>query len=155
MNSNSSLWIGIVVIVIVILGGVWLYNRDVTDSSPTATSTPTGTTGGGTNTGSSVGRAPVATTAALASPTSSTTVVVSGTVMPGGLPSTFWFEYGTTTSFGMVVPAKSVEAVQNDVALAAYLVNLTPGKQYYFRIGARNSKGISYGGVQSFITPAK
>ncbi|MDO8623896.1 MAG: hypothetical protein Q7R54_00895 [bacterium] len=154
MNNNSSLWIGIIVVIVLVLGGFWLYNRDTTGSSPTATSTPSGTTGDETTTVGG-GKAPVATTAALASPTSSTTVIVSGTVMPNGLPTTFWFEYGTTTSFGLVVPAKSVEAGQKTVAEATYLVDLMSGKQYYFRIGAKNSKGVSYGGVYSFITPSK
>ena len=80
-----------------------------------------------------------------------------GAVNPNGEATTYQFEYGTTTSYGSVTPAKeeAVGAGHAPVTVRRLLTGLQDGTTYHFRIKAKNSAGTSYGSDLTFRTPAK
>jgi hypothetical protein len=88
---------------------------------------------------------------------SETGAVLNGTINPAGLPSTYHFEYGTTTAYGSRVPA-GIEAVagneRTDKRFGRTITGLTPGTTYHFRLVAQNSAGVSQGADRTFTTTA-
>ncbi|MHB1163392.1 MAG: fibronectin type III domain-containing protein [Minisyncoccota bacterium] len=158
--KNSSIWIWVGVIVLVVLGAWFLMSNTATTQAPGTTYNGTSTTTldttattNGTDT-AATGAKPVVTTAGFAS-VSSTTAVVVGTVIPNGAPTTYWFEYGPTMSYGSSADSRSAEASYTKVGAAAYITGLKPNTEYYFRIGAKNAYGETYGSQYKFITATK
>ncbi len=79
-----------------------------------------------------------------------------GTVYPNGLPTSAWFEYGTTTAYSnSTIP--QILSADSLVQFSQEVSGLTPNTVYHFRIAARNTNGIGYGFDQRFKTadPAK
>ena len=99
----------------------------------------------------STGRAPEVLTAA---PTAvgSTTAVLNGAVDPNGRPTTWWFEYGTTTRYGSRTPVRDAGAGTVPVAVSTALTGLRPGVVYHARIVAENGSGRARGRDVSFAT---
>jgi predicted lipoprotein with Yx(FWY)xxD motif len=65
-----------------------------------------------------------------------------GTIYTYSLDTHYHFEYGTTTSYGTIVPMPDADAGTNPVVPVSQTVaGLTPGASYHFRIVAENSKG--------------
>ena len=83
-----------------------------------------------------------------------TTAIVSGTVNPRGVPTTAYFEYGTTTAYGSRTPDQVVGADNGNKTVSATLAGLTPGTNSHVRIVATNADGASTGDDQTFTTPA-
>jgi alpha-tubulin suppressor-like RCC1 family protein len=83
----------------------------------------------------------------------STGAVLNGRVMPGGVASTYWFEYGTSTSYGQVTTTQNIAAGS---ALSAVTAAFTgnPATTYHYRLVAQNARGTTYGINQSFTTAA-
>ena len=79
---------------------------------------------------------------------------VEGTVNPNLLSTTYQFEYGMTTAYGLTapVPAKSVGSGQQSINVSQALEGLIPGQLYHYRISATNSEGTSYGEDKTFTT---
>lgn len=75
-----------------------------------------------------------------------------GAVNPNGSPTSFYFEYGSTPSYGFLTAGQAAGNGTNSVSLAAALTGLTSGQLYYYRAVASNSFGVSYGTDQSFST---
>jgi hypothetical protein len=98
-------------------------------------------------------RPPLATTGA-ASSISTTGATLNGTVNPERSPTTYYFQYGTTTSYGSKVPASAAEAgsAHEAVAVSQSPSGLSPGTTYHYRLVTTNSEGTTYGGDQSFKT---
>ena len=67
-----------------------------------------------------------------------------GRVMPGGLATSYWFEYGGTTSYGIVTPTQNLAAGNNSVNVNAVVTGLVLAS-YHFRLVAQNSSGTTYG----------
>jgi hypothetical protein len=152
--NGTSLWAGLLVVLVLIIGGFWLYDGALNlPGLPDTTNNTENEENAGSQGNGARGQLPEVETAAFASPTSSTTVVVAGSVNPGGFPTTVWFEYGLTTSFGSRANVQQTEAIYMPIAQAAYVTGLEPGTEYYFRIGAENARGRAYGGVYNFIMP--
>ena len=129
-------WIWIVVIVIILAGALWYAKSSgIWPSNPAAAVTAI---------------KPVVVTNASAV-FSKTGVTVSGSVGSGGAPTTYWFEYGTTLNFGMSTPAASSGNNTTLVPETAVLTGLTKNTTYYFRLGAKNKYGTTYGGVYNFV----
>jgi hypothetical protein len=86
---------------------------------------------------------------------SETGAVLNGTINPVGLPTTYHFEYGTTTAYGSRVPA-GIEAVAgadyNNRRLGRTITGLAPGTTYHFRLVAQNSVGAGEGADRTFTT---
>jgi subtilisin family serine protease len=96
-------------------------------------------------------KSPLVTTRA-ANEIASTSATLNGTVNPNGLPTTAWFEWGTTTTYGNNTATTSLGNGSAALPVSAPLSGLTPGMTYHYRGVANNTTGTSYGGDQSFVT---
>jgi hypothetical protein len=79
-----------------------------------------------------------------------------GTVNSYGLPTTYRFEYGTTTSYGSRVPAAheaSAGSGYQSQEMAQAITGLQPGTTYHYRLVAQNSVGTEVGADRTFATP--
>jgi tripartite motif-containing protein 71 len=85
-----------------------------------------------------------------------TSATLNGTVNPLGTQSSYFFEYGPTTSYGTTGPAAGASAGAGTEALARSqsISGLVPESTYHFRILATNPKGITYGKDLTFTTAA-
>ncbi len=95
----------------------------------------------------------VITSAATNVSTSSATL--NGTVNPNGSSTTYYFEYGTTTSYGTQIPTPpgSAGSGTSNVSVSTSVPGLTPSTTYHYRLVASNSGGTSNNGNdQTFIT---
>ena len=81
--------------------------------------------------------------------------VLPGLVNPNNSPTTYWFEYGTSTAYGTNVPATEDADGGSGTAVKAVLQRiepLTPGTVYHFRLVAKNPAGITNGADETFTT---
>lgn len=85
-----------------------------------------------------------------------TTVTLRGTVNPNGADTTYWFEYSTDSLLGSVLlkstPRVGAGAGKNEIRVDANLSNLTSDTNYFYRVVAQNSLGITYGDRSAFKT---
>lgn len=77
---------------------------------------------------------------------------LTGRFNPNGLPTSAWFEYGTSVSLGGRFGVQSVAGGTTFIPLTYTATDLVPGTTYYVRVVAQSSAGISYGSIQSFKT---
>ena len=70
----------------------------------------------------------------------------------GGDPTEWWFQYGTTTSYGSTTPHKSVGADSAQQKVVARVRNLSPDTLYHFRACASNQRGSGCAGDATFRT---
>ena len=94
--------------------------------------------------------APVVTTKP-ATYVASFSATLSGSVDPQGLATTVYFQYGTTTSYGLTTAIQSRHGNTNQ-NVAANVRSLTANTVYHFRIVATNSAGTRYGSDKTFTT---
>lgn len=80
---------------------------------------------------------------------------LNGSVNPNGFATSYHFEYGTTTAYGIGVPLPDagVGSDNTDHSLTQAISGLQPGTTYHFRVVATNANGTSYGADQTFTTP--
>jgi hypothetical protein len=85
-----------------------------------------------------------------------TTATLNGWVYPERAPTSYYFEYGTTTAYGtsLPAPAGSAGSGSSAVYLSYDISGLEPETTYHYRILAYNSLGSSIGADQTFTTPA-
>jgi peptidoglycan/xylan/chitin deacetylase (PgdA/CDA1 family) len=95
--------------------------------------------------------APTATTLA-ASNVTSTIVTLNGSVSPGGLATTTWFQWNPPD--GGSNTALAIGSGTAAVALHANITGLMPSTAYSFQVYAWNSKGQKSGAVMKFTTSA-
>jgi Fibronectin type III domain len=76
---------------------------------------------------------------------------LNGSVDPHGLPTTVYFQYGTTVSYGLTTApqSKTGNTYQN---VTANISGLTASTTYHFRIVATNNAGTRYGSDRTFTT---
>jgi plastocyanin len=76
---------------------------------------------------------------------------LNGSLNPHGLPTTFHFQYGTTTSYGLTTPpqSRSGNTPQN---VSANINSLMANRVYHFRIVASNARGTRFGADRTFTT---
>jgi hypothetical protein len=116
-----------------------------------ATSTA-GTTNGGDGIFTTTNApAPVVVTSA-ASAITSTGATLNGTVNPNGQSTTWYFEYGTTTSYGTKTPVQSGGSGSSAVSVSAAISGLVAGQVYHFRVDATSSAGTTVGSDMTFTT---
>ncbi|MGC2625512.1 MAG: NF038122 family metalloprotease [Candidatus Udaeobacter sp.] len=96
--------------------------------------------------------APVVVTSAAAN-IASVSATLNGSVYPHGLTTTVYFQYGTTTSYGLSTAPQnhSGNAYQK---ISANVGSLSPNTVYHFRIVATNSAGTRFSGDRTFTTLA-
>jgi len=97
--------------------------------------------------------APAAVTgdASAVTPTSAT---LNGTVDPSGRPTTWYFEYGTSTSYGTKTTARDAGSGAGAIGVAAPVTGLRIGRTYHFRLVATSDAGTSRGSDHTFVTSA-
>ncbi|MBK7029757.1 MAG: fibronectin type III domain-containing protein [Bacteroidales bacterium] len=110
---------------------------------------------GGTTKGTKIasfkfGNAPAVTTLA-ATAVNSTSATLNGTVNPSGLATTYYFQYGTTTSYGSVTSTISAGSGASAVTVSANISGLITGQTYHFRLVATNTDGTSNGSDLTFV----
>jgi hypothetical protein len=84
-----------------------------------------------------------------------TEAILKAQVNPAGLPSTFHFEYGTTTSYGQSTAEKALGSDEADHTVGAFLEGLQPATTYHYRVVATNSIGTAEGPDHTFTTYAR
>jgi NHL repeat len=82
----------------------------------------------------------------------STTATFHGQVLPQGEPTSYFFEYGTTTAYGKHTPTEPAGAGTAAVGVAATVEGLSPDTVYHFRLVAVNANGEREGPDVSFTT---
>lgn len=88
----------------------------------------------------------------LATSIGQTTARVNGLVfINGGVNTTGWFEWGTTSSLGNTTQSKNVGSAVT-LAFAEDLVGLVNGSTYYYRAVVQNQYGTHKGDIMSFTT---
>jgi hypothetical protein len=96
--------------------------------------------------------APVATTGA-ASNITQTTATVAATVDPNGAPTSYHFEYGTSTSYGLSTAAQLATG-DDPVQVQAALSGLTSDTTYHYRVVVSNVDGGATGADRTLRTLA-
>jgi hypothetical protein len=88
-----------------------------------------------------------------ATPVSTTSETVTGTVNPEGSFTTYTYDYGLTASFGLSDPdpAATVGSGSTTTTLPVTLTGLTPGKTYYYVLIADGFSRVQ-GATESFVT---
>jgi hypothetical protein len=89
-----------------------------------------------------------------ASGLTSAQAIVGGTVDPNGFATTYHFEYGTTTSYGLSSAPESAGDGESPVSVTATLVGLQPGTLYHYRLVATGAGGTVVGPDQTVRTSA-
>lgn len=112
-----------------------------------------GTTFGNDQSFGIVGGAPQVQTGSAQSG-STTGVTLTGSVNPEGRTTTWYFEYGTSTSYGTKTSATSAGSSTAAVAVSRTVSNLTPGTTYHYRLVASSGGGTTRGADVAFTTSA-
>jgi hypothetical protein len=68
-----------------------------------------------------------------------------GAVTPHRSETHYWFEYGTSTSYGILTAETSAGSGEESKAIAATVSNLEPATPYHYRLVAKNAAGTTYG----------
>jgi hypothetical protein len=89
-----------------------------------------------------------------ASTVTTTTATLNGSVDPSGRPTTWYFEYGTSTSYGTKTPVKDAGSGSGAIAVSAGVSGLRTGRTYHVRLVATSDAGTSRGSDKSFFTSA-
>jgi plastocyanin len=77
---------------------------------------------------------------------------VEGTVNPQGQPTSYFFNYGTSTAYGLKTVEKSAGSGSGDAPVSEQLAGLSPGTTYHFQVVAKNASGTSAGEDGTFTT---
>jgi hypothetical protein len=77
---------------------------------------------------------------------------LNGEVQPGGVEAKYYFEYGTTETYGSRTPEASAGSGKEYVQVAVTLASLAPETLYHYRIVAASSRGTTEGQDQTFTT---
>jgi phosphodiesterase/alkaline phosphatase D-like protein len=86
-----------------------------------------------------------------ASNATATSASLSGTVDPSGRATTWYFEYGTSTSYGTKTATKDAGSGTGAVSVSASISGLTAGRTYHYRLTATSDAGTSHGSDQTFV----
>ena len=93
-----------------------------------------------------------AVTIASASKVTARSATLNGTINTEGIPTTYYFEYGTTTAYGSVTPQLDAVVGSQPSEVSAQLTGLLPGTSYHFRLVAGNAGGRVNGTDMTFTT---
>src|SRR4029434_6835710 len=106
-------------------------------------------TGGGM---AAIASAPTAITGPVNS-VGTTTATATGTVNPNGQATSWYLEYGTSTSYGKKTATKSAGSGTGNVQVSGALTGLAPGTGYHYRLVASNAGGTQRGGRGGLSAP--
>ena len=114
-------------------------------SSLAVTTTTTSTT--------STAPAPSASTG-TASAVTYATATLGGTVNPNGTSTSYFFQYGTTGTYGTQTATQPAGSGSGNVTASSAVAGLQPSTTYHFRVVATSAAGSTNGTDQTFTTPA-
>ena len=77
--------------------------------------------------------------------------ILKGSLNPDGLSTTFHFQYGTTTSYGLTT-APQTQTGDTSRPVSANINSLAAHTTYHFRIVASNTAGTTFGNDTTFTT---
>ncbi|HEY2440675.1 MAG TPA: hypothetical protein VGI07_10610 [Solirubrobacteraceae bacterium] len=83
-----------------------------------------------------------------------TSAAMTGGIYPNGNDTTYWWQYGTTNTYGEQTAPTDIGAGSTPVAVSDTLPGLSPTTTYHYRLVASNSAGTTYGYDYMFTTPA-
>ena len=83
-----------------------------------------------------------------------TSATLNGTVNPSSRATSWYFEYGTSTSYGTKTPTKSAGSGTSAVAVSAQISGLASGRTYHFRLVGTSDAGTSRGNDETFVASA-
>ena len=81
-----------------------------------------------------------------------TTAVLHGTVNPNGSATTYYFQWGLTTAYGVQSVAHSAGHGTKAKAVSTTATALIPGTLYHYRLIATNGAGTTIGADHTFTT---
>jgi hypothetical protein len=84
-----------------------------------------------------------------------TTATLYGQVNPNSLPTSFYFEYGTTPALGLVTSTFPLSNATEYLNVSAPVLNLQPRQTYYYKLVAANGFASSATEAVSFFTAVK
>jgi len=148
MNKNIILG-GLVLVILIGLGFYFSKEKEIVtpgDNNTNITVTPNVP-----DTVVLVANAPVVQTGTEAG-TSSSTATVTGSVKPNGAATTYWFEYGATTSLGSKTSSQSVGSGFSSIPTTGFITGLRANSLYYYRLSAQNKLGKVDGQTLSLQT---
>jgi len=79
-----------------------------------------------------------------------TWATLNGVVNPNGAATEYYFEYGTTTSYGQTTAVVSAGSGTTNLEESKVVFELKPKVKYHFRIVAKNSNGTTDGADEGF-----
>jgi len=95
--------------------------------------------------------APSATTGGAA--VNGASAVLSGSVNPNGVATSYYFEFGTTTAYGQQTPPRSAGSGSAAVSVSGALSGLAENATYHYRLVAAGPSGaLSIGADRTFTT---
>ena len=78
--------------------------------------------------------------------------MLNGSINPGGAATTYHFEWGLTTAYGVSSKVETLASGTTSVAVKATVTGLLPGTTYHYRIDASNASGTVVGADRTFKT---
>lgn len=81
-----------------------------------------------------------------------TEAALNAQINPGGLATSYHFEYGTTVAYGGVTAVKAAAAGGDPIQIGSTALGLAPGTTYHYRLVASNPQGITAGPDRTFTT---
>ena len=98
---------------------------------------------------------PPSITTASASAISATTAYLNASALKtGSSPATAWFNYGTSSAYGLLTPSTTVDTNHAYSSVSVALTGLQPSTTYHFAAAASNAQGSASGTDMSFTTMA-
>ena len=82
-----------------------------------------------------------------------TSATINGSANAIGLPTTVYFQWGTTTNYNNATTPQDIGSGMADVPVASPIAGLIPGTTYFHRLVAFNVRGTNFGADLSFTTP--
>lgn len=77
---------------------------------------------------------------------------LNGSVDPNGRETTYWFEYGQTTGYGLITPTGTAGSGTEPIVVNRLVSSLLPDTVYHFRLVADDGISRVAGGDKSFKT---
>ena len=100
----------------------------------------------------SAAASPPSATSGSPSSVGESSATVNGTVNPNGQSTTYYFRYGTTTSYGLQTTPAGAGSGTGMVAVHAALDGLSPNTTYHYQLVATSSAGTTNGADETLTT---